>query len=225
MVDKKEFDFHEDLSYCQLLDKKKVFDDYYWSQWPNDLFVIKPASYKEQLRGIDRTLIFKDFSKLMIDEKADRFRRPNIFIELEYVATHKPSWFFTSESDYILYAYPDGEAYFLPVIPSRIVWAENEKEWRSKYPTHTIYNKGYAVLGIGIPQQLFMNCLDKVIKRDHFNYPLWDRVKYVNNVHMPENITAKYQQIVYNDKLKRGEDPDELCRGMEYKHLDEKPAY
>jgi hypothetical protein len=176
-----------------------------------------------QKKGIDKTLAFNDGTAVTVDEKLDKYTRPTIFLEMGFA--NKPSWLFTSEADYIFYIMlPTGLIYNLPLLPLRSVWKENEVKWREEYGNHKIDNDTFKANGYGIPSQKLLNRIHEYVKKNDLNYPLWEKMKYVNDVALPRDSAAIFCNMAEQFKIAHGKKLGPM-KGFEYDFEDEPRAY
>lgn len=165
----------DSLSFSQRVEATGVFPGYYRNlfggsfqseEFQTDLSV--------QRRGIDR-VIKLDGREIKVDEKVDMFPRETIFLEFwSAFESNQLGWFHTSEADYTVYTFPNGEVYWIPMKPVRRVWSANIKEWLAEHGDNgkpfKIINDGkrgvYTAYGIGIPKHKLMGALGEMVTQE-----------------------------------------------------------
>lgn len=162
----------DSLSFSQRVESTGVFPRYYRNlfgeffhgeEFQTDLSV--------QRRGIDRIIKLND-GEIKVDEKVDMFPRETIFLEFwSAFESNQLGWFHTSEADYTVYTFPNGEVYWIPMKPVRRVWRAKIGEWMAEHGDHgkpfKIINDGkrgvYTAYGVGIPKYKLMVALDEMV--------------------------------------------------------------
>lgn len=160
-----------------------------------------------QRRGIDR-IISLDDGEIKVDEKVDMFPRETIFLEFwSAFESNQLGWFHTSEADYTVYTFPNGEVYWIPMKPVRRVWSKNIKEWMAEHGDHgkpfKIINDGkrgiYTAYGIGIPKYKLMDALESAVEDDG----LWKSLLWNPRCTVMPDEPAKLISDVVNAELAR----------------------
>lgn len=179
------------------------------------------AEYQEsmamQRQGIDRIVKLRDGTVLKIDEKVDMYVRPTIFLEFwSSWEDQREGWFYTSKSDYTVYTFPNGEAYWLHMPSLRELWNQNRSEWMKTYgkngKPHDIRNSftrngkhvSYTGKGIGIPKEHLMEHIDPYAKKN--NAPLWKLVCDYKTTRLPEQLAMAIAEITHADKQENQRD-------------------
>lgn len=144
-----EYQFEGQLKRGQ--DGEAVLDRHY-GRW----FEIKPATDAEQREGVDRHYTDKESGEhFAIEYKTDWTAgwSNNAFVETVSVdTTGKQGWAYTSKADWLIYYIPPlGLAYMFRMAVIR-AWVD---DWKAKYRTQRIPNKGYQTHGVIVPLHEF----------------------------------------------------------------------
>lgn len=130
----------------------------------------KLADKKMQKQGVDKTLLLKDGSTILVEEK---FREPKYWknrltdILLEYISIDNkdiPGWVYTSKSDYlvVLYKNPlkveDSELYILPFKTIR-KWVRTHEEEFMHCRDIVASNTNWNTISKEVPIQLLMQMI------------------------------------------------------------------
>lgn len=161
MGEKKVYYFGKQLDYSMEASDLGKFDEFYKSAFGEITSIERVHDLETQKRGIDVYLHYANGPLVSIDEKKDSKSRPTIFLEIySDVERSKLSWLFTAECDYIVYFFTeDNEAYILPVRALRHAYCILEDVWLEKYPLHTIMNKSWTAVGIGVPKDVLLKAV------------------------------------------------------------------
>lgn len=153
-------DFKTDLEYSM---DDAVFDNFYKSNFPGLKEIRFEDNLQKQIKGIDKTLIFKSGLEITIDEKKRRVDYGDILLELySNKETKRKGWLYTAQCDYMAYAIiPKKKIYFLPMVLLKITWNENGAKWMNLYKSIEAINKNYTTLSIAIPTNVLLDALRK----------------------------------------------------------------
>jgi hypothetical protein len=142
---------------CWLEAYKKAFGDF-------DAAISHHQDGYHQRAGVDRSVIFKNTKRILIDEKIRRIEDTGDIL-LEYISndrTGAPGWVEKPLlADWIAYAFfPSGTAYMLPVLQLQKVWRENKDSWIRKYRKIQARNSSYFTINVPVPTRVLMDCIN-----------------------------------------------------------------
>ncbi len=127
-------------------------------------YTIRPASYSEQRKGIDRYFTHKlTGGRLAVEYKTDHkaFQTGNAFIETVSVDTAgKAGWAHTSQADLLMYYLPEGDLIY---IMAMVKLREVLPRWVTYYPKRPAANKEYNTWGLCVPLAEFERHAREVI--------------------------------------------------------------
>lgn len=202
----------DSLSFSQRVESTGVFPRYYRNLF-GDSFQGEEfqTDLSVQRRGIDR-IIRLDGREIKVDEKVDMLPRETIFLEFwSAFESSQLGWFHTSEADYTVYTFPNGEVYWIPMNPVRRVWRANIGKWMAEHGDHgkpfKIINDGkrgiYTAYGIGIPKYKLMGALDDAINPEDDG--LWKNgLSNPADTKMADDMTKLIADVVETELIRSG---------------------
>ena len=148
--------------FADIYEKNGGLTEYYYRRFGDDLKdVIFHDDKATQLRGIDKTLVFNHGVEVTVDEKVDSYDSGNFALETA-TDVRKPysSWLFTSEADYVPYAFTRGLVHPFPLKALRGSYnshylPDGNHEW-TKYIA-PVQNVNYTGAIFKMPKELLMN--------------------------------------------------------------------
>jgi len=154
-------DFVTDLAYSIETQDDDELNAFYKTAFPLAERVEFCTDMKNQRRGVDKVVYFKNGRTVTVDEKKRRKDYGDILLELyKNKERCSPGWLFYSQCDYIVYAILNSrKIYLLPVLLLQMAWKRNKTEWLSKYPRKDAQNTNYTTENIPIPTNVLLNAI------------------------------------------------------------------
>lgn len=174
------YDFKESLAFAKSVEDSGLFNKYYRHIWEGDVrYVHFHEELSTQKRGIDKTILFMDGTKLTVDEKYDRYPSENIFVELYTdIDTNRKGWLFKNECDYVVYGWTDGVVTWLPMELLRTIYYyhqhDGRHDWVSDKTVKFVKNRGYEGMGVLVNRERLEK--EVYVKASSDNTPQWQRV-------------------------------------------------
>jgi hypothetical protein len=162
-----EFDYRVEHDEEQRIAAWPGWGDVYRAAFPGLIDAIQVTDTEEQLRGIDRRLVFDNRSSLTVDEKYDKHSTGNFFLEtVSVLERNTPGWVMGHlECDYLGYLFrPLRQLFLIDYRRLCEAWARHENVWAADYPLHTIKNRGYVTVGVTVPAHVVLDAIDGCIR-------------------------------------------------------------
>lgn len=147
--------FNEDLNFSHSPELEMFWQRMYEKFWPGMVFsLINDRDNLAQRLGVDR-LIYTGVNKFItIDEKADRHRPDNFFLEfLSADSTNSAGWLEKElAADYIAYGFVNHNVcHFLPAASFCYAWRKYGEAWKKTYGVKVVSNGRYNTHGVAVP--------------------------------------------------------------------------
>ena len=142
---------------------------------------------KKQKQGVDKTILLKDGTEILVEEKFREAKYwPNRLTDilLEYISIDTkdiPGWVYTSKSDYlvILYKHPlemnESEIYVLPFKSIR-KWVNTHNEEFMACKDIVATNTNWRTISKEVPLEMIMRMIEKEDKMFKIRYPIQDKI-------------------------------------------------
>jgi hypothetical protein len=123
----------------------------------------------EQRKGYDVLIIIDDGEQyIKVEEKADRFKSPNIVLELWSDLNHKLGWLYTMRADMLAYHYTaTGITHMIPVCALKRAFSVYEPEWRDTHRIVLRQNRGWTTQILLLPLDVMWDAIRDVSIHDH----------------------------------------------------------
>jgi hypothetical protein len=119
--------------------------------WVGEAYVIRPATVREQWRGIDRIATGADGLPISLDYKCDERASDtgNLFIEtISNTRSGRPGWALTSQAAWLIYFVTPHTVFMFLMAELRACLPT----WRRRFPEREARNEHYVTRGLCVPQ-------------------------------------------------------------------------
>lgn len=144
------------------------WEDVYRAAFPSCTGVERVTDVLMQKAGVDR-IVYLGSARVSVhvDEKYDRHRTGNFFLELQSDAERgQEGWLVGKDADFIGYLFrPERAFYLLPYRRLAEQWERRREDWADRYGIKNIPNRSrtggqYTTTGIAIPRRVVLDAID-----------------------------------------------------------------